>query len=365
MERLRKEIHMKQKRILFTGGGTAGHVIVNLALIPHFEKQGWKIDYIGSKTGIERDLISELPHVTYHPISTGKLRRYMSVENFKDPFKVLKGTIDAWNIIRKTKPNIIFSKGGFVSVPVIVAARFRRVPTIIHESDFTPGLANKLATPFAKKVLTTFPETVTYLPEKKATYVGAVIREELFQGDKNRGYQLTKFSPNKKVLLIMGGSIGSQKINDIVRQNLPELLQKFQIIHICGRNNMDDKIQQRGYVQFEYINEQLKDIFAITDYVISRAGANAIFEFLALQFPMLLIPLSLSASRGDQIDNAQSFKQNGLAHVLQEEKMTKESFIDAVHQLVDDTSTLQNEMRKYSSEQSREQVIQLIEKMAR
>src|SRR5690625_5181298 len=202
---------MKQKRILFTQAGTAGHDIVNLGLIPYFQNEGWKIDYIGLKTGIERELIENISDVPYYPISTGKLRRYMSLENLKDPFKVLKGTIDAWNIIRKTKPNIIFSKGGFVSVPVVVAARFRRVQTIIHESDYTPVVANKLATPFAKKVLTTFPETVKYLPEKKALHVGAVIREELFQGDKNRGYQLTNFTEDKKVLLIMGGSIGSQK----------------------------------------------------------------------------------------------------------------------------------------------------------
>src|SRR5699024_742702 len=205
-----------EKRITFTGGGTAGHVIVNLDLIPYFIEKGWKIDYIGSKSGIERDLISEINGVTYYPISTGKLRRYMSIENMKDPFRVLKGITQAWNIIRKTKPNVIFSKGGFVSVPVIVAARFRRVPTIIHESDLTPGLANKLATPFAKKVLTTFPETVKYLPKKKATYIGAVIREQLFTGSKENGLKATRLTGEKPIILIMGGSSGSQKINELI-----------------------------------------------------------------------------------------------------------------------------------------------------
>lgn len=356
---------MKQKRILFTGGGTAGHVIVNLALIPYFQNEGWKIDYIGSKTGIERELIENISDVTYYPISTGKLRRYMSLENLKDPFKVLKGTIDAWNIIRKTKPNIIFSKGGFVSVPVVVAARFRRVQTIIHESDYTPGLANKLATPFAKKVLTTFPETVKYLPEKKALHVGAVIREELFQGDKNRGYQLTNFTEDKKVLLIMGGSIGSQKINEMIRTNLTELLNTYQIIHICGKDNVDDTINESGYIQFEYVNEELRDIFAITDIVISRAGANAIFEFLALKLPMILIPLSLAASRGDQIDNAKSFARKGLAHVLFEENLTAESLLEGINQLEKDIPNLKKNMEKYSSETSRERVIELIEQMAK
>jgi len=356
---------MTEKRILFTGGGTAGHVIVNLALIPHFQKEGWKINYIGSKQGIERNLIEALPDITYYPISTGKLRRYMSLENFKDPFKVLKGTIDAWNIIRKTKPNIIFSKGGFVSVPVVVAARFRRVPTIIHESDYTPGLANKLATPFAKKVLTTFPETISHLPDNKAIHVGAVIREDLFTGDKNRGFKLTNLTERKPIILIMGGSIGSKKINDMVRQNLAALLEKYQLIHICGQNNIDSTITDKGYVQFEYLNEELKDIFAITDYVISRAGANAIFEFLALDLPMLLIPLSLAASRGDQIDNANSFKESGFAHVLHEEDLNPERFLEAVIRLEKAAPVLRDRLKTYASEKSREQVIQIIEEMAK
>lgn len=356
---------MRQKRILFTGGGTAGHVIVNLALIPYFQKEGWKIDYIGSKDGIERDLIAQVPNVTYHPISTGKLRRYMSIENLKDPFKVLKGTLDAWRIIGKVKPNIIFSKGGFVSVPVVVAARFRRVPTIIHESDLTPGLANKLAIPFAEKLVTTFPETMKYVPEKKATHIGAVVREELFQGNEKAGLQFTKLTREKPIILIMGGSIGSQKINEVVRANLDTLLSSFHIIHICGKNNVDTSIERKGYVQYEYVNEELKDLFAITDFVISRAGANAIFEFLALQIPMLLIPLSLAASRGDQIDNAKSFEKNGYAHVLQEEDLTDESFLNAVFELQKSAPTIKQHMKNYSSKEARERVIQMIEQLAK
>src|SRR5699024_543433 len=220
----KKGTNMSSKRILFTGGGTAGHVIVNLALIPLFKEEGWEIDYIGSKNGIEKKLIQQLDGVTYYGISTGKLRRYMSIENMKDPFKVMKGIFDAWKVIGKRKPNIIFSKGGFVSVPVVFAAKLRRVPTIIHESDYTPGLANKLAIPFARKVLATFSETMQYLPEKKAQLVGAVIREELFQGKKEVGYELTTFTKEKPVLLIMGGSGGSQKLNQVVRDHLDELL---------------------------------------------------------------------------------------------------------------------------------------------
>lgn len=351
---------MSEKQILFTGGGSAGHVIVNLALIPIFQQQGWKVDYIGSKDGIEKKLINQLEGVTYHPISTGKLRRYMSIENFKDPFKVMKGVFQAWRIIGKCQPSIIFSKGGFVSVPVVLAAKLRGIPTIIHESDFTPGLANKIAIRFAQKVFTTFPETEQFLPAKKVEYVGAVIREELFQGDREKGYALTGLKKDKPVLLIMGGSGGSERINQIVRAGLPELLSTFQIIHICGDGNEDTTIQQQGYVQFEYVNETLKDIFAMTDYVLSRAGSNAIFEFLALRIPMLLIPLSLQASRGDQIDNAKSFSEKGFAYVLEEENLTEERLISDLLKLKEQGAILSDNMNVFESEKTRDYVIDLI-----
>lgn len=356
---------MSKKRITFTGGGTAGHVIVNLALIPYFLENGWKIDYIGSKTGIERDLISEIDEITYYPISTGKLRRYLSIENMKDPFRVIKGIAQAWNIIRKTKPNVIFSKGGFVSVPVVVAARFRRVPTIIHESDLSPGLANKLAAPFAKHMLTTFPETADYIKKKNTTYVGPIIRDELFQGSKDEGYRITGFNKEKRVVLIIGGSSGSQKINEAIRNILPTLTESFQIIHICGTGNIDDTIEYEQYAQFEYVNEELKDLFAITDFVISRAGANAIFEILALQLPMLLIPLSLGASRGDQIENANSFQKKKIAHVLREEEMTADNLFKAIHELANDELNMKKEMEQYNSRASREKVIELIKQIAK
>lgn len=340
------------KRILFTGGGTAGHVIVNLALIPYYQDRGWEIDYIGSYNGIERDLISSLDGVTYHPISTGKLRRYMSKENFKDPFKVLKGTIQAYRIIGKCKPSLVFSKGGFVSVPVVAAAKLRGVPSIIHESDYTPGLANKLSIPFTKRVLATFPETMQYLPENKASYVGAVIRDELFTGKRETGLEISGLKGNKPVLLVMGGSGGSEKINQTIRQSLTKLLEEFEIIHICGKDKVDHSIQLEGYVQFEYINHELKDIFAATDLVISRAGSNAIFEFLALRLPMLLIPLSKEASRGDQIINANSFKEKNYARVLQEEELTEQTLEKHLIELNKAAPVIRDEMKKYKSEQS-------------
>ncbi|AXI08662.1 undecaprenyldiphospho-muramoylpentapeptide beta-N-acetylglucosaminyltransferase [Oceanobacillus zhaokaii] len=356
---------MKKKRILFTGGGTAGHVIVNLALIPVYQNNGWEIDYIGSHNGIERDLIGQLDGVTYHPISTGKLRRYMSKENLKDPFKVMKGTMQAFWIIGKRKPSIIFSKGGFVSVPVVMAAKLRGVPVVIHESDYTPGLANKLSIPFAKKVLATFPETMNFLPEKKAEYVGAVIRDELFQGKREKGLAISGLTRERPVLLIMGGSGGSHKINETVRSSLPELLSFFQVIHICGKEKVDSSINEKGYVQFEYVNEELKDIFAATDYVLSRAGSNAIFEFLALRIPMLLIPLSKEASRGDQIINANSFVEKSYARVLEEESLTNESLIHELTQLKDYASIMIDHMKKYKSEKARDRVIEILEEVGK
>ncbi|MCP8615310.1 undecaprenyldiphospho-muramoylpentapeptide beta-N-acetylglucosaminyltransferase [Salirhabdus salicampi] len=351
---------MKQKTIVFTGGGTAGHVVVNLALIPEFLKDGWTVHYIGSHKGIERQLIEPLDQVTYHSISTGKLRRYFDKENFKDPFRVAKGTLQAIRLLRKLKPQVVFSKGGFVAVPVVTAAKLCRIPAVIHESDYTPGLANKLAFPFAKKVLATFPETVKYLPEKKAEWVGAVIRDELFQGSRTKGFERCKFNNQKPVVLIMGGSSGSQKLNDIIRKNLPHLLKSFQIIHICGIGKVDQSIQEKGYCQFEYVKDDLKHLFSVTDLVVSRAGANSIFEFLALRKPMLLIPLSRQASRGDQIVNAESFKKQGYARVLEEEELTETNFIKELENLWKEKDDILTKMESFKSEKSKEKVIEII-----
>lgn len=351
---------MKKNSILFTGGGTAGHVIVNLALIPYFQENNWKMDYIGSTLGIEKELVQNIEDLNYHPISTGKLRRYMSRENFLDPFRVLKGIWQAFRIIGQVKPQIIFSKGGFVSVPVVFAAWLRRVPIIIHESDLTPGLANKIATKFANKILTTFPETNNYLPQAKTEYIGAVIRDEIFQGNRIAGFEHIGGDLNKKVLLVMGGSIGSHYINTIIRENLPTLLEQFQIIHICGKGHVDEAYNQKGYTQFEYLNDELKDIYAVTDFILSRAGANAIFEFLALEKPMLLIPLSKAGSRGDQIDNAKSFVKQGIATMIEEEELTTEKLFENLDDLVQNEVQIIKRMQAHQAESPKKKVIQLI-----
>ena len=289
------------KRIILTGGGTAGHVTPNIALIPKLRELGYDIQYIGSYNGIEKELIEPFG-IPYHGISSGKLRRYFSLQNFTDPFRVIKGFGEARKLIKGLKPDVIFSKGGFVSVPVVLAGKRCKVPVIIHESDMTPGLANKLAIPSAVKVCCNFPETLDALPEGKAVLTGSPIRQELLTGDKDAARKMCGFTDEKPVILVIGGSLGAVAVNEAVRAALPELLKQFQIIHLCGKGKVDHSLKEiKGYCQFEYIKNELRDLFALADVVISRAGANAICELLALRKPNLLIPLSARASRGDQI----------------------------------------------------------------
>ena len=324
------------KRIVLTGGGTAGHVTPNIALMPSLLDAGYDIRYIGSHDGIERKLIEEMG-IPYYGISSGKLRRYFDPKNFSDPFKVMKGYFEASRLLKKLKPDVIFSKGGFVTVPVVVAAKRRGIPAIIHESDMTPGLANKICIPCAAKVCCNFPETLSHLPSDKAVLTGSPIRQELFQGDKTTGLSLCGFTQDKPVLLIIGGSLGSVVINDAVRSNLDELLKQFQIIHICGKDHLDPTLEDKaGYKQFEYVKKELTHLFAATDIMISRAGANAICELLALQKPNILIPLSAAASRGDQILNAASFEKQGYSYVLQEEELDGDTLLKAVRYVYDE-----------------------------
>ncbi|GGA27097.1 undecaprenyldiphospho-muramoylpentapeptide beta-N-acetylglucosaminyltransferase [Psychrobacillus lasiicapitis] len=327
---------MNNNTIVLTGGGTAGHVSLNEAIIPELIKKGYKIHYIGSYDGIEKTIIQEnFPTLPYHSISNGKLRRYFSVKNFSDPFKVLYGTLQALSILRKVKPSIVFSKGGFVSVPVAIAAKLANIPVVIHESDLTPGLANKIASSFAEHIFTVFEETLNYLPKEKASSIGAIIRPDLFFGNEEVAERLTGFQAEKNTLIIMGGSQGSAKINEVIKDNIEALTSKFQIIHLCGKGNLDATLTGKpNYIAFEYVTDELPHLLKISDYVISRAGSNSIFEFLELKKPMLLIPLSIHASRGDQVLNANFFENKGYALKLEEEHLTTKSFMDTLSDLV-------------------------------
>ncbi len=352
------------KKIVMTGGGTAGHVTPNIAMMPALKAAGYDIAYIGSYQGIEKELI-EAQNTPYYGISSGKLRRYFDVKNFSDPFKVVKGYFQAVRLLKTLKPDVVFSKGGFVSVPVVLAAKHCHIPAIIHESDITPGLANKLAMPGASKVCCNFPETMKYLPEGKAALTGSPIRRELFEGNPQRARSLCKFNGHTKpVLMIIGGSTGSKIINETVRSILPTLLEQFDIIHLCGKGNLDKNAASlNGYAQFEYVSRELPDMFALADLVISRAGANSICELLALKKPNILIPLSVAASRGDQILNAKSFQKQGFSFVLEEENLTKETLSDAVKKVFTSRSIYIEAMKKSKQPDSIESIVKLIQEV--
>ena len=355
------------KRIVLTGGGTAGHVTPNIALIPSLKDAGYDIHYIGSYEGMEKSLIGDCA-IPYHGIATGKLRRYFSMKNFTDPFRVLKGFGEANKIIKELQPSIIFSKGGFVSVPVVWAAKKNHVPVIIHESDMTPGLANKLSFSAATKICCNFPETVGTLPKEKAVLTGSPIRAELMQGDASAAAKICGFEDgNKPVIMVVGGSLGAASVNDIIRKILPRLTEKFNVLHLCGKGKLDETlVGTTGYFQMEYAKDEMKDLFAYSDIVVSRAGANAICELLALHKPNLLIPLPASASRGDQLLNAESFRKQGFSLVLDEDKdLTEDSLYETICRLYDERDKFCKVMADSSQTNAVEVVTKLIEETAK
>lgn len=349
------------KKIVLTGGGSAGHVTPNIALLPSLRNAGYEITYMGSYDGIEKKLISdfELPYIG---ISTGKFRRYLDFKNFTDPFRVIKGFSEARKFLKTYRPDVIFSKGGFVSVPVVRAGASLGIPCIIHESDMTPGLANRMCISAAKKVCCNFPETLKLLPEDKAVLTGSPIRAELTQGNKLAGLNLCGFSANKPVIMVIGGSLGAANVNKAVRDALPRLLTDFQVVHLCGKDKIDNLLlNTAGYKQFEYIKAELKDLFAMADIVISRAGANAICELLALKKPNILIPLPAASSRGDQLLNAKSFEAQGFSIVIQEDDLTTDLLVDKVHELYFSRQTFRNAMNDSGQMDSIRTILGLIE----
>lgn len=353
------------RKIVLTGGGTAGHVSPNLALIPRLLQAGYEVDYIGTEKGIEREMIARVPQVHYHAVKSGKLRRYFSWQNFTDPFRVLAGAVQSARLMGKLKPDVVFSKGGFVSVPVVFGAWLHRIPVVCHESDLTPGLANKLCRPFACKFATTFPECADALGAK-AEMTGTPLRPELFQGSRARGLALLGFTGEKPVLLMMGGSLGAQSVNKVLREALPELLKRFDLCHICGKGNLEPALEgTQGYRQLEFADKELPDLLATADLVLSRAGSNALCEFQALGKPMLLVPYPKGASRGDQILNAQSLEKRGLCRVLLQEQLTRASLVAALERLWADREQLTAALRDAPPADGTKRVLEMIEEVQR
>lgn len=353
-------------KIILTGGGTAGHVSGNMALVPELKKNGFKIDYIGTYRGMERGIVAADTDITYHPIPAGRFVRGFHASNIKDAFKVLKGIKEASRLIKEIKPDIVFSKGGFVTVPVVIAAHRQHIPVIIHESDFTPGLANKISAKFADKICTTFPETVKmFAGNKKAEQsrivcTGAPLRNELFNGSQDTGHSLCGFNTAKPIIIVMGGSLGAQAINKLVREALPSLVKKYNIIHICGRGGVDPSYNMSGYKQFDYVTTELPHLLSISDAAVSRAGSNAIFEFLAAQIPMLLIPLPKGESRGDQVFNAASFSQNGYALAKQQEELDAQKLCESIDELFAQKNKIHTAMHSSSIQNGTDNILKLI-----
>ncbi|SOC38919.1 undecaprenyldiphospho-muramoylpentapeptide beta-N-acetylglucosaminyltransferase [Salinicoccus kekensis] len=336
-----------RRKAILTGGGTVGHVMLNKLLIPEFINRDVEPVYVGSKDGIEKEMISPTS-IKYHSISSGKLRRYISLENLKDIFKVTKGILDARRVLKKEKPEFVFSKGGFVSVPVVLAAKSLNIPVYIHESDLTPGLANKISTKFATKCFVTFEKTMDYLPADKTELLGPVIREELSGGDRAAGFSITGFTADKPVLLFMGGSLGARSINQFIRENIEDLTEHHQIIHLCGKGNADENLNgHENYIQFEFAGEELAHLMEIADIVIGRSGSNAIYELLLNHKPMILVPLPLSQSRGDQIENAEYFSHQGYAEVIPEEDLTLHNFQEKMEMINRNRDEIIRKMKEY------------------
>lgn len=348
------------KTIILTGGGTAGHITPNIALIPKLRGAGFDIHYIGLRGGMEEGLIAR-QKVPFHGIKGGKLRRYFDVKNLTDVFKIGAGFFESVSIIRKVKPDVVFSKGGFVSTPVVWAAHVCHVPVVAHESDGTVGLANRLSMPFAQKICYTFPETGAQLPDGKGVFTGLPIRGTLLHGDAARGRKICGFNGSKPVIVATGGSQGAQFINNMLRGCLDALLPQFDICHICGNGNLNEEFEGKaGYRQFDYVTDDLPDFFAMADIVVSRAGATSIFELLALKKPNLLIPYSLAASRGDQIINAKSFQKQGFSEVLDESAATPEKFMSLIKSIYQNRAFYIDKMDKCAFKNGLESVFNVI-----
>ncbi len=347
--------------IVLTGGGTAGHVMPNLALIPYLEKD-FTIHYIGTYEGMEHWLVNPyLNPKNYHAIKAGKLRRYLSIQNLKDPVKVIYGFFQAIKILRKLKPKLVFSKGGYVSVPVVFAAKLLNIPVVLHESDLTPGLANRLAIPRCDKVCVSFESTLSYVKKAEKYYTGTPVRRELLNGDKALGRKLCQINDHKPVLMIMCGSQGAVAVNDAVDSVIETLCKTYHVVHIRGKNNLKPELDIiDGYTQFGFLGEDLKHIFATADIILSRAGANAIFEILALNLPALLVPLPKASSRGDQILNAEHFKANGWSMVLHQDQMNPESLVEHINQLYKERSAYRKRMEKSGANEANERTLKVI-----
>ena len=343
------------KKIVLTGGGTAGHIYPNLALAQ--ELDDFEIHYIGT-SGMEKDLVEKAGNIVFHEISAVKLDRSKLLKNLAIPFKLISSIKQAKRILKNLKPDVIFSKGGFVALPVAIAGRRLKIPLITHESDLSMGLANKIISHLANYTCTTFYQTSKKHP--KWIWTGQPLRRSLFDGNKQKVLAKMGF-PSKKVLLFVGGSLGAKKINQLLKQ--PEFLTKdYAILHGVGKNNADEFSPQEGYLPLPYL-DPIADYYAAADLVVTRAGSGAINELLALQKPMLMLPLSKAASRGDQIENAKLFASLGYGEVIFDEELSKEKLKEVVDKMMKNLNFYKKNMQKAGKNQANQKIIALIKKL--
>lgn len=336
--------------IVFTGGGTAGHVLPTKPVIEHLQDRGDRTVFIGSKSGLERQLVADWG-VEFKDITTGKLRRYLSFENFIDAFRVPIGMFQALLLLLKIKPNVVFSKGGYVAFPVVFAAWLLRVPVVAHESDLSPGLATRMCTPFVKTQCVSFAQTK--IKAKRVVVTGTPVRAELLVGDAARARAWLNLDSRLKVLVVVGGSLGAEAINQVLHASIEKLAQEFVVIHVCGKGHVNENLLTfENYFQYEYINEQWGDVLALADVVVSRSGANALFELLSIRKPNLLIPLPLAQSRGDQIENAELAETNGWSLVLPQDECNQASLIAKISLITENLTQWQAKLQTFEVKDS-------------
>ena len=324
--------------IAFAGGGTAGHVFPGLAVAAALDR---RVVWLGSGRGVEKGLVTEAG-IDFKSIPAGKLRRYFSFRNFFDFLKIAAGIVASFITLRREKPALLFSKGGFVSVPPVVAAWLCGIPAWTHESDFDPGLATRINLRFCEKVLVSFPQTVDYLPaglRSRAVVTGNPVRPSLYTADPMRGRKFLGCNGGSPLLFVIGGSLGSSFINGLISSCREMLLDRFFVVHQMGASEYVPS-SRAGYRTAPFFKAELPDVMAAADLVISRAGANTLAELAALGKPSLLIPLPETSSRGDQLRNAEMFRSRGASIVLRETDATPAAFLKAIDALFVDPARL-------------------------
>ncbi len=338
------------KKVVLTGGGTAGHVYPALAVAEKLNN--CEIHYLGSN-GMEKEILKKFPNIIYHEIPAVKLERKFTLKNFLIPFKLFDSIKICKKTLKEIQPNVIFSKGGFVAVPVCISSKKLGIPVISHESDLSFGLANKIILHYCTIMCTTFEKTGK--SNKKCIHTGQPIRAKIFNGKK-----INLFNNSNPTLLVLGGSLGAKFLNDAIFENLDKITKKFNVIHICGKKNYQ-KIIHENYVILPYA-DNIQDYYFSSDLVLARSGSGVINELLALEKPMLLIPLSKKCSRGDQIENAKLFTQLGYSDILEEEEFSFEKMMIKLENLQKNSEKIRKNMRKNAKNNAVSQIVNLINK---